>query len=55
MLVSGKSGARAVVRRTEAGWELAIEPPPPGRQHYCLMTQTRISGFTDAWSFTGTR
>ena len=55
MLVSGKSGARAVVRRTVAGRGLTIDPSPHGRQHYCLMTQTRISGFTDAWSFTGTR
>src|SRR5437763_6825917 len=54
-LVSGKSGARVVAGRAESRRGLVIEPPPDRRPRYCLMTQTRISGFTDACNFTGTR
>lgn len=47
MRKAGAHRAPAPVRSTPA--------PPASRAYFCAMTQTFTSGFTSAWSFTGTR
>lgn len=63
-MVSGIGGSLVGCGKSDARITQGVEMSEgaPGRsplrdapRNYCLMTQTRISGFTSACSFTGTR